>query len=165
MCLRFNCTATWKQHSLSVPFSTNFTLPFGYTDSVCDVKKPLSAFICHVQQANISALLGQMVQEAAEWTVTSCGLFFSQSSDSGLLLERDAWTIGFSISVGSAAVGGRFCLIAGLAASITLGKMQLHCCFRVYAEILCSFYKLFWRDASGSCSQELGGIHVDICLL
>lgn len=63
MCLRFKCTATWKQHSLSVPLSTNFTLPFGYTDSVCDAKKPLSAFICHVQQANISALLGQMVQK------------------------------------------------------------------------------------------------------
>lgn len=59
--------------------------------------------------------------------MTSCGLLFSQSSDSGLLLlERDAWTNGFSISVGSAAVEGRFCLIAGLAASITLGKMQLH---------------------------------------
>lgn len=35
-----------------------------------------------------------------------------------------------------------------MVASLTPGKMQLDC-FRVYAEILCSFYKLFWRDVSG----------------
>lgn len=92
-----------------MPFSTNFTLAFVYADCVCDAMRPLSAFIFHVQQASISALLGQIVQKEMRWTMMSCSLLFSQSSDSGvLLLERDAWTSGFPVSVGSAAVGEGF---------------------------------------------------------
>lgn len=46
-------------------------------------------------------------------------------------------------------------------ASVVLGKTQFDGCFPADAKILCSFSRLFWRNASGEdyCSEDPGGFY------
>lgn len=46
-------------------------------------------------------------------------------------------------------------------ASVILGKTQFDGCFPAEAKILCSFSRLFWRNASGEdyCSEDPGGFY------